>query len=516
MNIMQATRNTVGDLLRRTARKYPERTAVIFRETSLTYRALDEKVNQLANALLALGVRKGDRVAINAYNSHYYVINWFALARIGAIQVPINYMLKGQEIAYIINHSAPRVFFVEDTLLDVVREVQNQLGSVEHWISLRVSGRDTPEGWLDFDHLLADQPTDEPEVELFESEVAQISYTSGTESLPKGAMLTHQGLISQYASCIIEGEYSGRDVVLHSLPLYHCAQMHVFLTPYIQLGAKNVILWKADPTEILRTIENERITSIFLPPTVWIGLLRHPQFDTFDLSSLEKGYYGASIMPVEVLKELAARLPRVRLWNYYGQTEMSPAATVLKPEDQLRKPGSCGRPLLNVETRLVDDNDNDVPVGEIGEIVHRSSHLMIGYYKDEERTQAAFRSGWFHSGDLARMDEEGYLYIVDRKKDMIKTGGENVSSRDVEEAIYRHPRVAEVAVIGLPDPVWIEAVTAVVVPKAGQNITEGEIIEHCRQHLARFKVPKRVIITDHLPKNPSGKILKRFLRDQYR
>jgi fatty-acyl-CoA synthase len=220
-------------------------------------------------------------------------------------------------------------------------------------------------------------------------------------------------------------------------------------------------------------------------------------------------------MPVEVLKEIQRRMPAVRLWNLYGQTEIAPVATVLKPEDQLRKAGSAGRATLNVETRLVDDDMNDVKVGEIGEIVHRSPQLLSGYYNDEERTQAAFAGGWFHSGDLGTIDDEGYISVVDRKKDMIKTGGENVASREVEEAIYGIEGVSEVAVIGLPDPKWIEAVTAVIVAKPGHVLSEKGVMSACVGRLATFKIPKRVILTNALPKNPTGKLLKRELRLRY-
>jgi fatty-acyl-CoA synthase len=269
------------------------------------------------------------------------------------------------------------------------------------------------------------------------------------------------------------------------------------------------------PDNLLALIEKYRITSFFAPPTVWIALLRSPLFDANKLAHLAKGYYGASIMPVEVLKELASRLPKVRLWNLYGQTEIAPLATMLGPEDQLRKPGSCGRAVLNVETRVVNDDMQDVEPGEVGEIVHRSPHLMLGYFNDAEKTRASFTGDWFHSGDLATIDEEGYISVVDRKKDMIKTGGENVASREVEEMIYRLSAVSEVAVIGLPDPKWVEAVTAVIVLKAGQTLSEAEVISHCNQYMASFKSPKRVVFAAALPKNPSGKLLKRELRTQY-
>ena len=365
-----------------------------------------------------------------------------------------------------------------------------------------------------FDALLS--PDDSaPAVAIEASALLQIIYTSGTESLPKGAMLTHEAVLWEYVSCVIEGEIAENDLLVHALPLYHCAQLDVFLGPGVYVGATNVITGKPTPDNILALLSKHRANSFFAPPSIWIALLRSPLFDTCDLGALAKGYYGAAIMPVAVLKEIAQRLPKIRLWNFYGQTEIAPLATVLKPEDQLRKAGSAGRAVLNVETRVVDDNMNDVKPGEVGEIVHRSPQLLTGYFHDEERTAAAFAGGWFHSGDLATIDDEGYITVVDRKKDMIKTGGENVASREVEETVYRLDGVSEVAVIGLPHPYWIEAVTAVIVPKAGVALSEDDVIAHCRAHIAHFKVPKKVLFAESLPKNPSGKVLKRELRTRY-
>jgi fatty-acyl-CoA synthase len=342
-----------------------------------------------------------------------------------------------------------------------------------------------------------------------------ITYTSGTESRPKGAVLTSRGLIAQFVSCIVDGEMTRDDVVVHPMPLYHCAQLYCFLLPGLYLGTTNVVLPGADPAEILRTVAAESISLLFVPPTVWIGILRHPSFDATDRSSLRKGYYGASPMPVEVLHELGERLPGVRLFNFYGQTEMAPLATLLRPEDQVRKAGSAGRAALNVETRVVDADDRPVAAGTVGEIVHRSPHAMLGYHDDPGKTAEAFRGGWFHSGDLGVLDEEGYLYVVDRKKDMIKSGGENVASREVEEAIYEHPAVQEVAIFGVPHPTWIEAVAAAVVVREGEALTEADVIAFCRGRLAGFKTPKHVVIVDELPKNASGKIVKRDLRERF-
>jgi fatty-acyl-CoA synthase len=243
--------------------------------------------------------------------------------------------------------------------------------------------------------------------------------------------------------------------------------------------------------------------------------LRSPVFDQVDLSSLRKGYYGASAMPTEILHEIRHRLPNLQLWNFYGQTEIAPLASALGPEDQEAHAGAAGLPVLNVETVIVDEADTPVTAGTVGEIAHRSPHLMLGYLDDPDKTAEAFRGGWFHSGDLGYYDEHGFLHVVDRKKDMIKTGGENVASREVEEALYLHAGVEEVAVFGLPHPVWVEAVVAAVVPRADATLTEDEVLAHCRRHLAGFKTPKQVFFVDSLPKNPSGKLLKRDLRLRY-
>jgi fatty-acyl-CoA synthase len=328
-------------------------------------------------------------------------------------------------------------------------------------------------------------------------------------------MLSSRSLIAQYVSCIVDGGMGVDDVEVHAMPMYHCAQLHCFFAPDIYLGATSVILPNAAAEGILRAIEEERATKLFAPPTVWISLLRSPLFDQTDLSSLVKGYYGASAMPVEVLKEIQARLPNMALWNFYGQTELAPVATILKPEDQLTRAGSAGRAVLNVETALFDDDGNRTPTGEVGEIAHRSPQIVLGYWNDPERTADAFRNGWFHSGDLGVMTDDGYLSVVDRKKDMIKSGGENVASREVEEVIYLMEEVAEVAVFGISHHHWIEAVVAVVIPRDGIDLSAEAVSAHCQVMLAPFKRPKFVVIGTELPKNPSGKILKRELRQQH-
>jgi fatty-acyl-CoA synthase len=327
-------------------------------------------------------------------------------------------------------------------------------------------------------------------------------------------MMTHGAMLAEYQSCIHNMDYSADDKALAALPLYHTAQMHAFTVPQMLAGAFTVLIEAPAPDVVLERIETHGITSFFAPPTVWISLLRHPDFALRDLGSLKNIYYGASIMPVPVLHELRDRLPKAGTYNCYGQTEIAPLATILRPEEHEARPASAGRPVLNVQTRVVDPDMNDVPPGAHGEIVHRSPQLLTGYWNKPEETAAAFAGGWFHSGDVGYFDDEGYLYIVDRIRDVINTGGVLVASREVEEALFTHPAVSEVAVIGAPDPKWIEAVTAFVVLRDGHAVTEEELITHARTRLAPFKLPKRVVFVENLPRNTAGKLLKRELRKQ--
>jgi len=508
-------RQTLADLLRRSAKRFPHKTAIECGAARWTFAEFDAVTDRLAAGLARMGVTKGERVAVLARNSHAFAALRFALARLGAVLVPINFMLKAEEVAYILRHAGAGLLATDSGLVELARAAAALDTQVRQFVWLPSEEASAPvAGMTSFDELVERGDTP-PTVDLQGEDLLQIVYTSGTESSPKGAMLTHDAVLWQYASCAVDASIASGDVMLHALPLYHCAQLDVFLGPMVYVGGTSIVTAKPTPENLLPLIAQHRITSFFAPPTVWIALLRSPLFDQTDLSSLRKGYYGASIMPVEVLRELARRLPDVGFWNLYGQTEIAPLATMLGPEDQLRKPGSCGRAVLNVETRVVDDAMRDVRPGEVGEIVHRSPHLMLGYFHDDERTRAAFEGGWFHSGDLATIDDEGFITVVDRKKDMIKTGGENVASREVEEMIYRLPQVSEVAVVGVPHPRWVEAVIAVIVPKAGQALAEAEVLAHCQQHLAGFKAPKAVVFAEALPKNPSGKLLKRELRQRY-
>lgn len=506
---------TVGDIPRRSARRRPDKTAIIDGEVNLTFADLDDRVNRVVAALWDNGFRKGDRIALLSHNCWQYAVLAFATARAGVVLVPINFMLGPDEIGYILDHSGVTGLIVEDTLAAVASEAMARDGHVDTKVVITAAGVPTPAGWHDFAGWLEPVRGPVPTAEVDDDDVIRLMYTSGTESRPKGVMHTSRSLFWNYVSTAVAGAMSEDDVEIHSMPLYHCAQLDNFLITDVYLGATSIILSHPDPGTILRTIEHCQVTKFFAPPTIWIALLRSPVFDEVDLSSLRKGYYGASAMPREILQEMSERLPGVSLWNFYGQTEIAPLASALGPAEQREHAGAAGRPVLNVETAILGDDDHPVPNGAVGEIAHRSPHLMLGYLDDPEKTAEAFRGGWFHSGDLGYYDEHGLLHVVDRKKDMIKSGGENVASREVEEVLYLHEAVQEAAVFGLPHPTWVESVAAAVVARDGAGVSEAELIAHCREHLAGFKTPKQVFFVDTLPKNPSGKLLKRELRNRF-
>ncbi|MFD3652071.1 acyl-CoA synthetase [Streptomyces sp. NPDC058620] len=492
--------STVDGVVTRSARRTPERTAVRYADRSWTYAALDAAISTAAAVLTGEhGLRPGDRVAAYAHNSDVYLIGYLACARAGLVHVPVNQNLTGDDLAYILDQSGSSLVLTDPALaerLPAARPVR--------------ALRDAPDSLLD---RLSDPRPFTPEREPAADDLVQLLYTSGTTALPKGAMMTHGALVHEYVSAVTALQFAATDRPVHSLPLYHSAQMHVFLLPYLAVGAENTILDAPDAGRIFDLVEAGQADSLFAPPTVWIGLANRPDFATRDLGALRKAYYGASVMPVPVLERLRERLPDLAFYNCFGQSEIGPLATVLGPDEHDGRMDSCGRPVLFVEARVVDEDGKEVPDGTAGEVVYRSPQLCQGYWDKPEETAEAFRDGWFHSGDLAVRDAEGFYTVVDRVKDVINSGGVLVASRQVEDALYTHPAVAEAAVVGLPDDRWIEAVTAVVVLRG--EATESELIAHAREKLAHFKAPKRVLFVDELPRNASGKILKRELRDRF-
>ncbi|MFE6664779.1 acyl-CoA synthetase [Streptomyces sp. NPDC057697] len=492
--------STVDGVLARSARRAPGNTALRYADRTWSYAELDEAVSTAAAVLTEEhGLHPGDRVACYAHNSDAYLIGFLGCARAGLVHVPVNHNLTGDDLAYILGQSGSTLVLTDPDLADripaplPVRALRDAPGSL-----LAATARPRPFA---------------PERAPGADDLVQLLYTSGTTALPKGAMMTHGALVHEYVSAITALDLRPTDRPVHSLPLYHSAQLHVFLLPYLAVGAPNIILDTPDADLILGLVESGRADSVFAPPTVWIGISRHPGFATRDLGGLRKAYYGASIMPVPVLERLRERLPALAFYNCFGQSEIGPLATVLGPDEHEGRMDSCGRPVLFVEARIVDQHGEEVPDGTAGEVVYRSPQLCEGYWDRPEETAEAFRDGWFHSGDLAVRDAEGFLTVVDRVKDVINSGGVLVASRQVEDALYTHPAVAEAAVVGLPDERWIEAVTAVVV--LGREATAAELIDHARERLSHFKAPKQVLFVDALPRNASGKILKRELRDRF-
>src|SRR5690625_3879453 len=501
---MPTATSTVADLIRRSAGRFPTDTAIEFGDRTWTYAELDAAVTAVARELLRLGAGKGDRVAAYGRNSDLYALLYLGCARAGVIHVPVNYQLKGNELDYILDNAGARIVFADDDLIEAVTSTAT--GTEAEVIDLASLA---PVATAD-----SIAPAGDGEFSVDDTDIAQLLYTSGTTSAPKGAVMTHRALVHQYLSALLVLDFTPDDRAIYALPLYHSAQMHVFLLPLLSIGAHNIIVPGPVPEQLLALFEQRQINSFFAAPTVWVALANSPELETRNLESLRKAYYGASIMPGPVLDRLRARLPELGFYNCFGQSELGPLCTVLRPEEHDAHPGSAGRPVMFVETRVVDSSGEEVGPGREGEMLYRSPQLCEGYWNRPEATAEAFDNGWFHSGDLVKVDEDGYVEVVDRVKDVINTGGVLVASREVEDVVFELPQVAEVAVVGVADEKWIEAISAFIVLKPDQGeLTGDEVIAHVKARLAGFKVPKRVEFVAQLPKNSAGKILKRSLRE---
>ena len=513
--IAAETSNTIGALLRRSTARNPDAEALLFEDRRWTYRELELAAQRVARRLSDTNLPQGSRVAAYAANSDAYVILFLACALTGLVHVPVNFALKDNELSYLLEDSGAVLVIADEQRAALVHQVreQGQAPTVEQvWALLPVAERNdsvldtamdpnAPVAIVQKDHVAS-------------SDLAQLLYTSGTTSAPKGAMMTHAALMAQYVSAIIALDLTAEDRPLVAMPLYHSAAMHVFMLPYLSLGASVRLLAKPDIAQMLTLVESERIGSLFLAPTVWVPLSNHPDLATRDLSSLAKAQYGASIMPVTVLQRLRARYPKISFYNCFGQSELGPLCSVLRPEEHEARPASCGRPVFYVEARVVNSAGDIAQAGEPGEIQYRSPQVMLGYWNKPEATAEAFVDGWFRSGDQVTVDSCGYIQVVDRIKDVINTGGVLVAPREVEDCIYELDQVAEVAVLGVADERWIEAITAVVVLKEGAQLTAESVRSHVKSRIADYKVPKRVDFVAQLPRNQSGKLLKRDLRAQ--
>ena len=501
-------------LTRRTALSR-DRTALVYEGRSWTYGELNRDVNRLAHALRSLGVNHGDRVAYLDLNHPNFFLTLFATAKLGAIFVPLNFRLTGPELTFIINDAGIHTLVHDAQFGGVVESIRGDL-CCRHVIRSFADAeaeRTVPEGMRAFDDLFADQRDDDLDSQVALDDIAWIMYTSGTTGRPKGAMLTHGNLLWNNIQAWVAYDSSTDDVTLVCAPLFHIGGLNVTTMSAFQKGATVVLLRQYDPVRVLEDITRYRVTSMFGVPAMFQFMTLAPTFADADLSSVRMFVCGGAPVPELLIRLYADR--GIRFAQGYGLTETAPFATIVPIEWMDRKVGSAGLPPFFTEVRLVDEEDHEVAVGERGEVVVRGPNVMKGYWNRPEATAEAIRNGWFHTGDVGVRDEDGFFYIVDRKKDMIISGGENIYPAEVEDVLYGHPGIAEVAVIGLPDERWGETVRAVVVCKPGLTLSPEEVIEYAQGRLARYKQPRSVVFTDVLPRNPAGKVLKFELRERF-
>jgi long-chain acyl-CoA synthetase len=513
--------DTYADIIYRNALLHENKEAFKCGPTRVTFGKYNQRVNALVHALHSLGLSKGDGIGVLSWNCIECTDINGAAMKGGFIVSPFNPRLQTKELEYLINYSKVKALFVGPELIEEMERLKSRLPNVRHYVSLETSAP----GMVFHDGLIEAFPEDEPDADIREDDKFIIFYTSGTTGIPRGAVYTHASKLREAKNKALQAGLRPENRHVIFMPLFHIGGWSHFWA-FFYIGASNVIMPKGpfDPHATLQAIQDERATDISIVPTHLSGMLATPDIDRYDLSSLERMWYAASPMPTELLRRGIATFGEVFAQGY-GQSESGPDIAILSkeshrvlnksPEEQ-KVLASCGQPCLGVHARIVDDEDNDVEPGTVGEIVVRSKAVMVEYWEMPEETANTIVDGWLHTGDMGYYDEKGFIYIVDRKTDMIISGGENVYPREVEEILYRHPAVLEAAVIGLPDDIWVETVHAVITLKEGHNASPDEVIEFCKEHLARYKAPKSVDFVKSLPKNPQGKILKRELREKYR
>jgi fatty-acyl-CoA synthase len=500
----------IAYLLVNSVNKYPDRIAIISEKKRFSYKALNRRVNQLAQAMRQYGLKKGDRVAIMFFNTYQFAEIYFATVKLGAILTPVNFRFVGEEIEYIVNNSEASFFFFSKDFQQTIFSIKDRLNTVKYFIGVDVEKVDFAH---DYESFLSLGGADEPEVEIQENDPCQIMYTSGTTGKPKGAVITHGNIFWNLINTILARDHSPGEVSLIIGPLYHTAALNNHFTVQVALGGTSIMVKKFEPNIVLRHIEKEKANVISGSPAMFNLLLQYLKLDQFDTRSITKCTAGSAILPREIKERLLKVFPESNgVYDLYGCTEASPTITTLKGKDSFRKHGSVGIPVPFLQARVVNDEGMPLPPNQVGELVCRGPNVMQGYYKNTEATKEAIKDEWLYTGDLATVDEDGYFYIVDRKKDMIVSGGENIYPREIEEVLFRHPAIADVAVVGIPDSIWGESVKAFVVTKEGETVTEKEVIDFCKKHLASYKKPKQVSFISTIPRNPSGKVLKRILK----
>lgn len=514
----------IPDFLKRAVTYYPDKTAVIDGDVRLTYRQLGERVNRLSNMLIDLGIRKGDRVAYLAPNTLQKLEGMFGVTQIGAVTVPLNTRLIPSAYAYMINHSGARILMADAELAPLVEPVKDELGHVDHFVLLPSPDQKEREGWISYEALLAGYSAETPPIpEMDEMDLASILYTSGTTGLPKGAMHSHRSLYFNAINGFIHVRVTDRDVLLHILPLFH---VNGWGTPFIitGMGGTHVMLRKIDPPHIFDLIEQEKVSLACMAPTVVNMLLHDPKAKAVRTGHHLRAIVAGAAPPPSYIKQIEESLN----WEFiqgYGATETAPLVLITQFKSHMdpsienlrRIKAKAGMCMMNMDVRVVDEAGRDVPPDgkEIGELIVRGNNVMEGYWRQPEETDKVIKNGWYYTGDMATIDEEGYVDIVDRKKDIIISGGENISSTEVEGVIARHPAILETAVIAVPHDKWGEVPHAICVLKAGKSVTEKELIAFCRNSLPSFKSPKSCSFVQNFPRTATGKIRKVELRKPF-
>ncbi|HME82008.1 MAG TPA: fatty acid--CoA ligase [Candidatus Eremiobacteraceae bacterium] len=515
----------VTDFLRRGRTVFRDATAVVCGAERFTYGQLAERIDRFSNALVRMGVNGGDVVAYISFNCHRLLEGYYAVPQIGAILLPINIRLTPPDIAYILTDAGASTVVIDRQLVGLLAPILPSLPSVKHVVLMGGDPKaDMPVRGTDYEALIAGSPAEFSPPPIDEDDVAELFYTSGTTARPKGVMLTHRNLVTHAYSAMACVHVSDMDVILHSIPLFH---VNGWGTPHTltMVGGRHVMVPRFDPEHVLEVMERERVTRMFMVPTMAVALMSAPSWRTRDLSAVTRIMFGGAATPPALLRAMDERLPDAVVHCGYGLSETSPILTTALPGAYLHLDktasvpvrATAGVPLPGVEIEILDENGAPVPHDgvSVGEICARGNSVFAGYWKQPGETANSIVDGWFHTGDMGSIDDRGYVSIVDRKKDIIITGGENVASIEIEKAIYDHPAVLECAVIGVPDEKWGEVPAAIIVLKPGAKLDVAELVEHTRSTLAHFKVPKHVRFVDSLPKGGTGKILKRELRDAF-
>ena len=510
---------TIGDIVRYSARYYPERLGTIYKDVRLTYRELNDRVNKVANGLLHEDVRKGERIGIICHTSNCFQEIFYGIAKTGAVATTINWRLTPRELEFVIDDSDISILFVAEQYWSNIVAIKEKLTKIRKFI---VVGKNAAEA-TEYDEFIGNSSKKEVSVEIARDDAVWQLYTSGTTGRPKGVVLTHRSILSDLEHNIIGNKLNVDNAVwLNVLPMFHVASKNVFLAGYVH--ATLVQMDKFDVKEVCEVIEKERCTHLLtIAPTMWQSIMEYPDIDTYDLSSLKYGSYSTAPMPLVLIKKLKEKFPAITFFTTYGLTEAGSSLTILPadqnitegPEFMRKRMGSLGRPMYGVDVRIVDDSNNDCPPGVVGEIIGRGDNIMKHYWKLPEETESTLKDGWLYTGDMGYWDEFGYIFMKDRKKDLIISGGENIAPKEVEDVIKEIEGINDVAVIGVPDEKWGEAVKAIAVKNAGVELTESDVIDYCAKNLAGYKKPKSVDFVDELPRSPVGKILKKDIRAKY-